>query len=143
MGRLTPIVLVCSLSVFYAVARPQRNNECTVCYAIFARQRLKGIGVYATVGKGDKEIKLEIEAGEQSITLTVKTDKDNLGDALYELELINDAAFFDTLNGIKADFNDGGMFWKVLKGDTMLDHGVNDEKISGGESYKFLMTNQW
>ena len=55
LGRLTPIVLVCSLSVFYAVARPQRNNECTVCYAIFARQRLKGIGVYATVGKGDKE----------------------------------------------------------------------------------------
>ena len=96
-----------------------------------------------TVGKGDKEIKVEIEAGEQSITLTVKTDKDNLGDALYELELINDASFFDTLNGIKADFNDGGMFWKVLKGDTMLPHGVNDEKISGGESYKFLMTNQW
>ena len=96
-----------------------------------------------TVGKGDKEIKVEIEAGEQSITLTVKTDKDNLGDALYELELINDASFFDTLNGIKADFNDGGMFWKVLKDDTMLPHGVNDEKISGGESYKFLMTNQW
>ena len=96
-----------------------------------------------TVGKGDKEIKVEIEAGEQSIILTVKTDKDNLGDALYELELINDASFFDTLNGIKADFNDGGMFWKVLKGDTMLPHGVNDEKISGGESYKFLMTNEW
>ena len=96
-----------------------------------------------TVGKGDKEIKIDIEAGEQSITLTVKTDKATLGEALYELELINDASFFDTLNGMKADFNDGGMFWKVLKGDTMLPHGVNEEKISGGESYKFLMTNQW
>ena len=96
-----------------------------------------------TLGKGAKEIKVEIEAGDQSITLTVKTDKETLGDALFELGLINDAAFFDTLNGMKADFNDGGMFWKVLKGDTMLAHGVNDEKISGGESYKFLMTNEW
>ena len=96
-----------------------------------------------TLGKGAKEIKVEIEAGDQSIILTVKTDKETLGDALFELGLINDAAFFDTLNGMKADFNDGGMFWKfIINGETAA-HGVNDEKISGGESYKFLMTNEW
>ncbi len=96
-----------------------------------------------TVGKGDKTIKVEIEAGDQSIVLTVKTDKETLGDALFELGLINDASFFDTLNGMKADFNDGGMFWKFMKGDTSMNHGVGDEKISGGEHYRFLMTNEW
>lgn len=96
-----------------------------------------------TLGEGAKEIKVEIEAGEQSIILTLKTDKETLGEALYALGLTNDASFFDTLNGIKADFNDGGMFWKVLKNEKMLAHGVGDEKISGGEEYKFLMTNEW
>ena len=96
-----------------------------------------------TLGKGDKEIKVEIEAGGQSITLTVKTDKATLGEALYELELTNDATFFDTLNGMKADFNDGGMFWKFMIDGEAAAHGVGDEKISGGESYKFLMTNEW
>ena len=96
-----------------------------------------------TVGKGEKTVLVDIEAGDQKITLTVKTDKETLGDALFELGLINDAAFFDTLNGMKADFNDGGMFWKfIINGETAA-HGVNDEKISGGESYKFLMTNEW
>lgn len=96
-----------------------------------------------TLGKGDKKITVEIEAGDQSITLTIKTDKATLGEALYELELINDASFFDTLNGIKADFNKDQMFWKFMIGDESANHGVNDEKISGGEHYKFLMTNEW
>jgi len=44
---------------------------------------------------------------------------------------------------MKADFNDGGMFWKFMIDGEAAAHGVGDEKISGGESYKFLMTNEW
>ncbi len=96
-----------------------------------------------TVGEGAKEIKIDVEAEGQKITLTIKTDKETLGEALYALELINDASFFDTLNGMKADFNKNQMFWKFMKGEETMNHGVGDEKISGGEHYRFLMTNEW
>ncbi len=92
----------------------------------------------ATVGKGVKEVKIDIVAGDQTVTLTVKTDKSTLGEALYEQGLINDPSFFDTLNGMKADWNKDQVYWKFCKGDETMMVGVNDIEISGGEHYKFV-----
>ena len=92
----------------------------------------------ATVGGGSKEVKIDILAGDQTVTLTVKTDKSTLGEALYEQGLINDPSFFDTLNGIKADWNKDQVYWKFCKGDETMMVGVNDIEISGGEHYKFV-----
>lgn len=94
-----------------------------------------------TIGQGAKEIKIVISGENQSITLTVKTDKANLGEALYELNLINDDSFFDTLNGIKADWNVNESWWKFCNSEgTALNYGVSDAQINGGETYKFVYT---
>ena len=93
-----------------------------------------------TLGRGEKEVKVDISIGENLVTLTVKTDKDTLGEALFELGLVNDASFFDVLNGIKADWNADKAYWNFQKDNQPVMHGINDEKISGGEHYRFVYT---
>lgn len=93
-----------------------------------------------TVGKGAKEVMIDVEAGEQKVTITVKTDAEKLGDALYAEGLINDASFFDTLNGIKADWDADKAYWGFYKGDEYMMVGVNDTAIVGGEHYRFVYT---
>ena len=93
-----------------------------------------------TLGKGDKTVSFTVEVEEQIITITLKTDKATLGEAMYEHRLINDPAFFDTLNGIKADWNKDKAYWAFYQGEDFMMEGVNDTKISGGESYRFVYT---
>ena len=94
----------------------------------------------ATVGNGAKTVTFTVETAEKTITITLKTDKDTLGNAMYEHGLINDATFFDVLNGIEASWAKDQAYWAFYEGDTMMPHGVNDEKIDGGESYRFVYT---
>ena len=93
-----------------------------------------------TVGEGSKEAKIAVEINGQSITITVKTDKAKLGDALYAEGLINDASFFDTLNGIKADWDKDQAYWGFYKGEEYMTVGVNDTAINTGDSYRFVYT---
>lgn len=92
------------------------------------------------LGKGEKTVSFTVEAGEDSITITLKTDKETLGEAMYAEGLINDPSFFDTLNGIVASWDKDQAYWAFYEGETLMSHGVNDEKISGGESYRFVYT---
>ncbi len=92
----------------------------------------------AAVGKGSKAFTCDIEAGDKKITISVKTDKDTLGAALYEYDLINDDSFFDTLNGIKADWNKDNAYWAFYVNGSYALKGVNDTKITGGEHFRFV-----
>lgn len=94
----------------------------------------------ATVGTGAKTVTVLVTAEDTTVTLTVKTDKETLGAALYELELINDASFFDTLNGIKADWDAHSAYWAFYAGDDYANVGANETVIQGGETYKFVYT---
>ncbi len=93
-----------------------------------------------TIGNGEKTVTFTVEAAEQSITITLKTDKATLGEAMYEQNLINDPSFFNVLNGMEASWEKDQAWWAFYEGDTMMPHGVNDEKIDGGESYRFVYT---
>lgn len=94
----------------------------------------------ATVGSGAKTVSVAITAEETTVTLTVKTDKETLGEALYELGLVNDASFFDTLNGIKADWDANSAYWAFYVGNDYATAGIAETQIQGGESYKFVYT---
>ena len=93
-----------------------------------------------TVGKGEKTVTVEIIAGDQSVTLTVKTDKDDLGAALYELGIINDPAFFNVCNGMLASWEKDQAYWGFKQDGKTLNYGVNDAKINGGESFSIEYT---
>ena len=93
-----------------------------------------------TLGEGAKSVLVDIEADGKKITLTIKTDKATLGEALYENEIINDASFFDTVNGIKADWSADQAYWGFYQGDDYMMVGVGDVTISGGEHYRLVYT---
>ncbi len=97
-----------------------------------------------TLGEGASTVKLVLTAGEQSITFTIKTDKATLGEALYEHGLINDVSFFDTCNGIKADWDKDQAYWAFYVGDSesMANYGVDDPKsvTTGEPTYRLIYT---
>ena len=93
-----------------------------------------------TIGNGHKTILVDVEVTDQKITLTIKTDKETLGEALYEHGLINDPSFFDTLNGMKADWDKDSAYWAFYTGTEMINYGVNDEKIEDGEHFRLVYT---
>ena len=95
-----------------------------------------------TFGKGEKTVTVLITAEEQTLTFTIKTDKADLGEALREHGLTEeDNGLIHTINGIKADFNDGGWWWMFTKNGEMMMVGANDTPIADGEQYEFTRTN--
>ncbi len=95
-----------------------------------------------TLGRGENTVKVEIVAGEQSITLTVKTDKETLGEALYEQGLVNDPSFFDTCNGMTADWERDQAYWAFYVGDEPASYGIGDAQAVATEdvSYRIVYT---
>ena len=93
-----------------------------------------------TLGEGAKVVTFDVEAGDKKITVTLKTDKETLGEAMFEQGLINDPSFFDTLNGIVASWSNDKAYWAFYPGETMAPYGVNDQQINGGESFRFVYT---
>ncbi len=84
----------------------------------------------AAVGEGKNTVSVTVAAGERSVILTLKTDKTTLGEALYEQRLINDSTFFDTCNGIKADYAKSGAYWTFYVDGEAAMYGVGDAKAS-------------
>lgn len=116
--------------------------------ALFACNQVKAEGLWedatylndTTLGNGKKTVTVSVEAGDQMVTFTLKTDKETLGEALYEHSLINDPSFFDTCNGMKADWDADKAYWAFMRGDETMMIGVGDAKISDGDSYRIVYT---
>ncbi len=90
------------------------------------------------IGEGAKTITVNVVAGEKEVILTVSTDKNNLGDALFEYGLVNDPTFFDTCNGIKADYAKDTVYWEFRIDGKMQNNGIGDAVITGGEHFELV-----
>jgi len=98
-----------------------------------------------TFGEGAKTAYVEVKAGDKSITFTLKTDKENLADALLEHKLIegDDSQFglyIKKVNGILADYDINQSYWSLCKDGEALLSGASDTKISDGEHYELVYT---
>lgn len=92
------------------------------------------------LGNGGKAVLVDVEAKGHTISIMLQTNEETLGQALYELKLINDPSYFDTLNGMKADWNADQAYWAFYQGDSYMSVGVNETVIEGGEHYRFVYT---
>ena len=93
-------------------------------------------------GEGAKTIKVEVVAGEKSITFTLKTDKENLADAMLEHSLVegtNDqyGLYIKKVNGILADYDIDQSYWSLSKNGEALMTGASGTTIADGEKYEF------
>lgn len=95
----------------------------------------------ATVGEGAKDFSLEIADGEGKITtVTVKTDKKTVGEALLDLKLIAGdfeqyGLYVKCVNGIVADYDTNGTYWAFYVNGEYAMTGVDTTDIVAGDSY--------
>lgn len=96
------------------------------------------------LGKGEKTITVKVVAAEQELTFTIRTDKENLEDALVEVELIDGdqgayGMYIKKVNGIVADFDADGSYWAITKsGEDTL--GAKSTIIADGDCYELTKT---
>ena len=92
-------------------------------------------------GNGAKTVNIEVKAGDRSVTFTIHTDKDTVGEALFEHNLIDgdDGAYglyVKVVNGITADYDVDQSYWAFyINGETAMT-GVDGETITEGAAYR-------
>ena len=97
------------------------------------------------LGKGEKTVTVEVKADEQLVTFTVKTDKNTVGDALLEHELIDGeegayGLYVKVVNGITADYDIDGTYWAFYIDGEMAMTGVDGAEIQDGVTYRLERT---
>ena len=93
-----------------------------------------------SVGEGSTTFTVKVEAGEKSIILTVSTDEANLGAALYSLGIINDPSFFNTVNGMVADWDKDNAYWALYIGEEYAMTGADEIIPTTGAEYRLVYT---
>ncbi len=94
-------------------------------------------------GTGAKTVMVEVKAGEDSVTFTIKTDKTTLGDALLEHGLIagdmgDYGLYVKVVNGITADYDVDQSYWGFFKNGEYMMTGVDGTEIADGEHYELV-----
>lgn len=96
-------------------------------------------------GEGSKTLVVEVKAGDQSVTFTVKTDKTTVGEALLEHELIDGengdyGLYVKVVNGIIADYDADQSYWAFYIDGEYAMTGVDTTEITDGAVYKLEYT---
>ena len=112
-----------------------------------------GSGVWANaqytedteLGEGAHSIKLEVKADNKSVTLTVKSDNDNLEKILTENKLVEGdesefGLYIKKVIGIQADYDADGAYWALCKDGEMTPTGANGITIADGDHYELVYT---
>jgi hypothetical protein len=98
-----------------------------------------------TLGEGQYTLAITMEMEDKSILLTIKTNADNVKDALLEVGLIDGEQqaigyLMSTLNGVRADYEKDGAYWLFCQNGEALMYGIDSAAITGDVSYEFVYT---
>ena len=135
--RAAAMALIVALMLLFAAACNTVDAEGLWENATYRRD--------VTLGKGDKTVEVEVKAGEESVTFTIKTDKEILADALLEHDLIEgeDGAYglyVKKVNGILADYDVDASYWALTVNGEYAMTGMSDTPITDGASYEIVYT---
>ena len=94
-----------------------------------------------TLGSGAKTLTVEVTAEEKTVTFTVKTDKETVGEALLDAGLIEGemstyGIYIKKVNGITADFDVDQTYWAFyINGEPSM-NGADQTPIEEGAIYR-------
>jgi hypothetical protein len=96
-------------------------------------------------GNGSKTITVICQVDEYSVIFTIHTDKETVGEALLEHNLISGeqgayGIYIKTVNGIVADYNIDQSYWAFYENDDYAMLGVDLTKIDENVTYKLVYT---
>ena len=92
-------------------------------------------------GKGEKTINVQVKAEEKTVTFTVNTDKETVGDALIEHNLIDGedgdyGLYIKVVNGITADYDVDKSYWAFYIDGEYATSGVDTTDIDENVTYR-------
>lgn len=95
----------------------------------------------AEFGNGAKTVLVEVIAEDHSVTFTLHTDAETLGDALLAHSLIAGeegeyGLYIKVVNGMTADYDVNQRYWSFTKNGEMMMTGVDGTAIADGEHYE-------
>jgi len=96
-----------------------------------------------TFGEGSKTVTVAVEMEEKSVTFTVKTDAETVGEALLEHELIAGdegpyGLYVKTVNGVRADYDKDGCYWAFYVGQDYAMQGIELTPIDESAAYRLV-----
>ncbi len=96
-------------------------------------------------GKGSKTVVVEVAAEEQTVTFTIHTDKETVGAALMEHDLIAGdegqyGLYVKIVNGITADYDVNQSYWAFYINEKYALTGVDSTSIDESAIYKLEYT---
>lgn len=96
-------------------------------------------------GDGEKTVVVEVKVEEQMITFTVNTDKETVGEALLEHELIAGedgqyGMYIKTVNGITADYDVDQSYWAFYADGEYAMAGIDMTEIDEDVTYQLAYT---
>lgn len=99
----------------------------------------------AEVGEGAHSVFIEVKIGGRSVTLTVKSDKDNLADMLTENKLVDGdtseyGLYIKKVNGVTADYDADGAYWGLCKDGEPTPVGASSITVKDDEHYELVYT---
>lgn len=132
------LVLILALSAIFALASCAED----------APEGLWADALYTedtTLGNGAKTVFVEVIAEDKSVTFTVKTDAELLGDALVSEGLIEGTPgpyglYIDKVNGILASWDADCAYWGLSIGGEYAMSGVDTTPIEAGAHYELTYT---
>lgn len=96
-----------------------------------------------TLGEGKTAFNLNVvDKDNNSTAFVINTDKETVGDALQELDLISGeestyGLYVKTVNGITADYDVDGTYWAFYINGEYATSGVDTTNITEGATYEF------
>lgn len=97
------------------------------------------------LGKGNKTVLVSVVTEEKTIVFTIHSDKQSLGEALLEHDLVEGekgayGLYVKKVNGILADYDIDQSYWGINKKGERLMTGVDDIIFKDGEEYELVYT---
>ena len=136
MKRIISVILVVALSI-----------------CLFACQSKEKVDLWANaqytedtvLGNGATTLYVDVVTNEKTVTFTIKTDKETVGEALIENNLVSGekgayGLYVKFVNGIEADYDKNQSYWAFTKGGESLMTGVDGEKIEADAHYELTYT---
>ncbi len=131
MKKATSLLLVLFLALaFFSCAEPVTGLWSDALY-----------NDNTALGDGAVEFTLKVTAEQKTVVFTVKTDKENLEQALTELGIISGeqgayGLYIKTVNGMRADYERDGLYWAFYDGGEMSLSGVSGTAVKNGGEYE-------
>lgn len=97
------------------------------------------------LGEGSKTLVIDVIAEDKTVELTVHSDKETVGAALTEHELIEGeqgpyGLYVKTVNGMLADYDINKTYWSFTKDGEAMMQGVDTTDLENGAHYEFTLT---